>query len=66
MDNKKKVLVIDDNSNLVTVLVDKFNVSGFEAVGASGGQEGLKKALEIHPDIILLDLVMTPCDNILS
>ncbi|OHB10935.1 MAG: hypothetical protein A3G05_02240 [Candidatus Zambryskibacteria bacterium RIFCSPLOWO2_12_FULL_45_14] len=58
LENKKKVLIIDDNNNLVTVLVDKFNVSGFEAVGAFSGQEGLKKALELHPDIILLDLVM--------
>lgn len=56
--NKKKVLIVDDNNNLVTVLVDKFNLSGFEATGAVNGEDGLKKALESHPDIILLDLVM--------
>ncbi|OGI60235.1 hypothetical protein A2814_02800 [Candidatus Nomurabacteria bacterium RIFCSPHIGHO2_01_FULL_38_19] len=56
--NKKKVLVVDDDENLTTVLVDKLNLSGFDALGALDGEEGLKKALTFHPDIILLDLVM--------
>ena len=57
-DDRKKVLVVDDDANLATVLVDKLNFSGFNALGAENGEEGLKKALEFHPDIILLDLVM--------
>jgi CheY-like chemotaxis protein len=56
--NKKKILVVDDDDNLRLVLVDKLNISGFEAVGAANGQEGLEKALELHPDIILLDILM--------
>lgn len=65
MDNtKKKCLVVDDNTNLVTVLVDKFNSSGFETEGAYDGEEGLKKALESHPDVILLDLVMPKVDGL--
>ena len=62
--NKKKVLIVDDNSNLVTVLVDKFSASGFEAMGAVDGEDGLKKALEFRPDIILLDLVMPVMDGL--
>lgn len=65
MDNtKKKCLVVDDNTNLVTVLVDKFNASGFEALGAVDGVDGFKKALEFKPDIILLDLVMPNMDGL--
>jgi CheY-like chemotaxis protein len=56
--NKKKILVIDDDNNLRLVLVDKLNMSGFEAIGASNGKEGLEKALEWHPDVILLDVMM--------
>ena len=52
------MLVVDDDENLTTVLVDKLNLSGFDALGALDGEEGLKKALTFHPDIILLDLVM--------
>jgi len=55
---KKKVLVVDDDNNLNTVLVDKLNLSGFDAVGAADGVEGLEKALSMHPDVILLDLMM--------
>ena len=55
---KKKVLVVDDDDALNTVLVDKLVFAGFEVQGASNGEEGLKKALEFHPDIILLDVMM--------
>jgi len=58
LNNKKKVLIVDDNNDLTTVLVEKLNFSGFDALGADNGEEGLKKALDFHPDIILLDLVM--------
>ena len=61
--NKLKIMVVDDDTNLNTVLVDKLNQSGFEAVGASDGEEGLKRAFEFHPDIILLDLVMPKMDG---
>jgi len=64
LNDKKKVLVIDDDSNLNTVLVDKLNFSGFNAQGAVDGEEGLKKALNFHPDIILLDLVMPKMDGL--
>ena len=56
--DKKKILVVDDDENLRLVLVDKLNIVGFDAVGASNGKEGLEKALKIHPDVILLDIMM--------
>ena len=33
-------------------------MSGFYAIGASNGEEGLEKALKTHPDVILLDIIM--------
>ena len=39
--DKKKVLVVDDDENLRTVLIDKLSASGFEVTGASDGEEGL-------------------------
>ncbi len=56
--DKKKVLVVDDDENLRTVLIDKLSASGFEVTGASDGEEGLKAALDLHPDVILLDVMM--------
>jgi DNA-binding response OmpR family regulator len=55
---KKKVLVVDDDNNLRDVLVEKFNLSGFDASGARDGVEGLAVALATHPDVILLDVMM--------
>ena len=56
--DKRLVLVIDDDDNLRTVLSEKISKSGFDVINASDGEEGLKKALELHPDIILLDVIM--------
>lgn len=58
MENKKKILVVDDDENLLTVLVDKLSASGFDVTGAVDGKDGLKKALELHPEAILLDVLM--------
>lgn len=55
---KKKVLVVDDDDNLRLPLTDKLKIEGFEVFEAKNGEEGLKKALEAHPDIILLDIMM--------
>ncbi len=57
-ENKKKVLVVDDDENLRLALTDKLKIEGFEVSEAKNGQEGLDKALEIQPDIILLDIMM--------
>ncbi|MEK7669303.1 MAG: response regulator [Patescibacteria group bacterium] len=56
--NKKRILVVDDDDNLRSVLIDKLNISGFDVAGASDGREGLNKAFELRPDIILLDVLM--------
>ena len=61
--NKIKILVIDDDQNLNIVLVEKLNASGFDAIGASNGPEGLEKAFAFQPDLILLDLVMPGMDG---
>jgi CheY-like chemotaxis protein len=64
MENKKrKVLVIDDDENLRLVLTDKLVASDFEVVVAANGKEGLEKALELHPDAILLDILMPVMDG---
>ena len=55
---KKKILVVDDDDNLRTVLVDKLNLAGFETTGVVNGEEGLKMAFASHPDLILLDVLM--------
>ncbi len=52
------LLVVEDEQPLREALIEKLRQEGFEVLEASDGVEGLKCALESHPDLILLDLVM--------
>lgn len=58
-----KLLIIEDEQALSSLLADKFRADGFEVMLASDGQEGLKLALDWKPDIILLDIIMPKMDG---
>ncbi|MEW6619034.1 MAG: response regulator [bacterium] len=60
--SKKKVLVIDDEPFLVKALKIRLEMSGYEVITAYDGLDGLNKAIEERPDLILLD-VMLPKKN---
>ena len=45
------------------MLLDSLTETGFESFGATNGEEGLKKALESHPDAIMLDVTMPKMDG---
>lgn len=62
--NKKTVLVVEDETALRNVLVDKLTQEGFTVIGAVNGEEGLKVALAKHPSLILLDIFMPIMDGI--
>src|SRR5689334_17944481 len=54
------VLVVDDESNIVSMLCDKFTLSGFTALGAVGPREALRLGQDIPGpiDLLLTDVVM--------
>ncbi len=54
----KKVLLIDDEADIVTIIKFSLENNGFEAIPAYDGQEGFKKAKECSPDLIILDILM--------
>lgn len=58
-----RVLVVDDEPDLIRVLEFGLKASGYTVEVASDGQEGLKKAREIKPDVILLDLMLPKLDG---
>jgi two-component system KDP operon response regulator KdpE len=53
-----KVLVIDDDRGLLVVLRMGLEKEGFEVVTAESGLEGLRRAYETRPDVIILDVMM--------
>lgn len=61
---KKKILVVDDEEDLVSALKTSLSYEGFEVFTARDGQEGLEVAFKEKPDLIFLDIIMPNVDGI--
>ena len=59
----KRILVVDDDRDTVTWLLEALKAYGFQARGAYDGAEALRIAREESPDLILLDLKMPGMDG---
>src|SRR5882724_11606902 len=55
---KKKILIVDDSSDLRKLLALFLESSGYDTVEAATGLEALKQARATHPNLILMDLGM--------
>ncbi len=55
---KRKILIVDDRWENRSVIVNMLDPIGFEVIEAGNGQEGLEKAHECQPDLIITDLAM--------
>ncbi len=58
MRNSSKILVVDDDPNTVRLLQKWCENAGKSVIGAFNGQEGIVKAREELPDLILLDVML--------
>ncbi|MEJ2109131.1 MAG: response regulator [Acidobacteriota bacterium] len=58
MGDKKKVIIIDDEPDIVTFLTVLLEDNGYSTVSARDGKEGLEKVETEQPDLILLDITM--------
>lgn len=60
----QKIMVVDDETEILKMLKRYFSLGGYDVLTAAGGQEALQK-LPQNPDIILLDINMPDIDGIL-
>jgi len=60
----KKVLIVDDEPSIVTLLEYNLKQAGFAVITANDGEEGLQKAILEQPDLIILDLMLPKMDGI--
>jgi len=58
MEKTKKILIVDDEADMRTLLAVRLEISNFEVIEAKDGEEGLEKAKKEKPDLIVLDLMM--------
>lgn len=54
----KKILVVDDEPDLLKVLLFRLKKTGYEVFGAVDGQEALDLARQIVPDLVILDIYL--------
>ncbi len=54
----EKILVVDDDPDLVEVIRLTLETKDYQVFSAASGTEGLTKIKEIHPDLIILDVMM--------
>jgi len=60
----KKILIVDDEQDIVELLKYNLEKEGYKCYTASNGEEGVAKAKDKKPDLILLDIMMPKVDGI--
>ncbi len=61
---KPKILLIEDERSLIDVLTYNLEKEGFEVTSAADGQEGIRRAQMVVPDLIVLDLMLPVIDGL--
>ncbi len=58
MEKIAKIVIVDDNHDLLFTMETFLSRNGFEVLTADDGRKGLDLIKEVHPDLILLDIMM--------
>ena len=58
MPEKKTILIIDDDSEIIDTLQPILTSNGYEILTAQDGNQGLETAEEMQPDLVILDMMM--------
>ena len=64
MSPNRKVLLVDDDPDLLVGVEARLHAAGYETLSANNGEEGLAAAVEHQPDTILLDVRMEGMDGL--
>ncbi len=59
-----KVLLVDDEPDVLDFLGYRLRREGFRLLTASGGKDAIRKAIRERPDLVILDIMMPECDGI--
>jgi diguanylate cyclase (GGDEF)-like protein len=62
-DSKPKILIIDDDPLMRRIVTQSFDKSSYHLLEAESGPSGIQCALDQHPDLILLDVMMPEMDG---
>ena len=59
----KKILIVDDEPDVLMLLGERLSKAGYDVIKASGGQEAIETAQKESPDLIVLDIAMPGMDG---
>jgi CheY-like chemotaxis protein len=59
----KKVLIVEDNPDSLEIITFQMEMMGYSVITAKHGQEGVEKAVEEKPQLILMDIMMPNMDG---
>ena len=59
----KKILVVEDHLDALNVITSQLDMMGFSVIAAKNGKEGVEKAIEEKPQLILMDIRMPGLDG---
>ncbi len=65
MDDKKRILIIEDEDDIRILYSEVLREAGFEVIEASNGATGLERALENGWDLLLLDIMLPGMDGVM-
>jgi len=60
---KGRILLIEDEQDMVEAVRIRLEANGFEVIAASDGPEGLSKARTVMPDLVILDVMLPKMDG---
>ncbi|MEK7202805.1 MAG: response regulator [Patescibacteria group bacterium] len=63
LNNKKTILIVEDDLMISSIYKSKFEMDGFIVVVANNGAEGIELAKKEKPDIIMLDIILPQVDG---
>lgn len=61
---QKRILVVDDEQDIVVTLTRMLRRQGFDVVSATDGEQALERVKDSHPDLVILDIQMPKLDGI--
>ena len=64
MTHRKKIVIIEDERQILRALAEKFMSERFDVIPISNGENGLPLALKIKPDLVMLDIFLPGMDGI--
>lgn len=63
---KEKILIVDDDRNIVEMVTLRLKTNGYQVISAFNGSDALAKAKEEKPDLILLNIMLPQLNGIMT